>query len=341
MSYFVVFIAAFATSMAVAPLAQKLSHHWQILALPGGRRKHEGRIPKLGGVALAAGLTVGFGLALWLVPLDRVSAEFVNDWRRLRGVIFGSLFIFLGGLLDDKYDLPPAAQFIIQFFGATIALSHIIFIETFSNPLSGQQIWIQPRIIALAISLLWLMGILNAVNWLDGLDGLAIGVGAIAALSFAWHSHRLGQTTVAAFPLALAGSLLGLLPYNFAPARIFLGSAGAYLLGYNLATLAILSPAKIATTLLVLALPLLDGLWRIIDRLRQGHNPFKSDRGHLHYRLADSGWPIQRIVLSYYSVALLFGLVAIFAPGSLTKAIALLTLTILLSLVFIFLSRKK
>ncbi|MFZ0547343.1 MAG: MraY family glycosyltransferase, partial [Candidatus Promineifilaceae bacterium] len=160
--------------------------------------------------------------------------------------------------------------------------------------------------------------IINIVNWLDGLDGLAAGVGTIAALLFAWHSLRLGlsgQEAVAAFPLALAGALLGFLPFNFAPARIFLGTAGAYFLGYNLATMAILSPAKIATALLVLAIPILDGLWRVIDRLRHGRSPFRGDRGHLHFLLVDAGWPTRIIVLGYYGITLLFGLVAIFATG--------------------------
>jgi UDP-GlcNAc:undecaprenyl-phosphate GlcNAc-1-phosphate transferase len=174
---------------------------------------------------------------------------------------------------------------------------------------------------------------INTVNWLDGLDGLAAGVGTIAAMLFAWHSYRLGQEAVAAFPLALAGALIGFLPYNFAPARIFLGSAGAYVLGYNLATLAILSPAKIATALLVLAVPILDGLWRVTDRVRRGRSPFYGDRGHLHFRLADEKVPTRYIVAGYYGVSLAFGLVAIFATG-LAKLIILL---ILAALVLFFL----
>jgi UDP-GlcNAc:undecaprenyl-phosphate/decaprenyl-phosphate GlcNAc-1-phosphate transferase len=105
---------------------------------------------------------------------------------------------------------------------------------------------------------------------------------------------------VAAFPLVLAGALLGFLPFNFAPARIFLGSAGAYFLGYGLATMSILSPAKIATALLVLAVPILDVAWQIFDRVRRGQSPFRGDRGHLHFRLSDFGLPTRRIVLGYY-----------------------------------------
>jgi UDP-GlcNAc:undecaprenyl-phosphate GlcNAc-1-phosphate transferase len=210
----------------------------------------------------------------------------------------------------------------VQFAGAAIAISQLIFIEVYTNPVSGKLVMIE-RPVAIMITLLWIVGIINTVNWMDGLDGLAAGVGTIATLLFAWHSYRLGQEAVAAFPLALAGALLGFLPFNFAPARIFLGSAGAYVLGYNLATLSILSPAKIATALLVLAIPILDGVWRVLDRLRHRKSPFIGDRGHLHFQLADEGVPTKWIVLGYYCISVTFGLVAIFAPG-LTKLFILL-----------------
>jgi len=133
---------------------------------------------------------------------------------------------------------------------------------------------------------------------------------------------------------------LGFLPFNFAPARIFLGSAGAYILGYNLATLSILSPAKIATALLVLAIPIIDGVWRAIDRMRQRRSPFQGDRGHLHYRLADEGVPTRWIVLGYYGLSLAFGLVALFAPG-LLKLTLLLILSGFLVSILVWLSSRS
>ena len=141
----------------------------------------------------------------------------------------------------------------------------------------------------------------------------------IAAAFFAYHSWRLAQTTVPLFPLALAGALLGFLPFNFSPARIFLGSAGAYFLGYQVATLSILAPAKLSTALLVLAVPIIDVAWQIVSRLRQGRHPMSGDRGHLHFRLSDSGLPTPRIVLGYYGVALVFGLAAVLVASPLLK----------------------
>lgn len=276
------------------------------------------------------------GLALVYLLLPPVG----NDALRLRGVVVGSMVLLLGGLIDDRWDLSPWAQFAIQIGGALIAVSHIIFIEVFTNPLSGEEVWLSSRPLAVVITVIWIVGLINTVNWLDGLDGLAAGVGTIAALLFAWHSYRLGQEAVAAFPLALAGALLGFLPYNFAPARIFLGTAGAYVVGYNLATLSILSPAKIATALLVLAVPIIDGVWRVIDRLRHGRSPFHGDRGHLHFRLVDQGVPVRRIVVSYYALSLTFGLVAIFAPG-LMKLILLLLLAAVVLAILIWISYGK
>ena len=314
-NYLTVFLVAFAVALALSPLAIRLSEKTGVMAMPGGRRQHGKPIPKLGGVAIIVAYLAGIAIVYRFLP------PVGDDALRLRGVVIGTVIFFVGGLIDDIWELPPWIQFVIQFIGAAVAIGHIVFIEIFTNPISGDIVRVGWRPLAYLITIIWIVGIINSVNFLDGLDGLAAGVGTIAALLFAWHSLRLGQEAVAAFPLALAGALLGFLPYNFAPARLFLGTAGAYVLGYNLATMSILSPAKIATALLVLAVPIVDGAWRVIDRLRQGHSPFKGDRGHLHFRLADEGIPIRWIVLGYYGVSLAFGLVALFAPGLLKLAI--------------------
>lgn len=334
MVYLFVALAAMVSAFVTTPLARSLSFRLGIVAEPGGRRRHEGRIPKLGGLAVFVAWLVGIALTYWLLPPDNP-----DDALRLRGVVFGSAVVVIGGLIDDRYDLKPGWQFFIQFLGAVIAVTHIIFIEVFTNPFAtdalwtatplfrteGELVWIW-RPLALLFTVFWVMGMINAVNFLDGLDGLAAGVCLIAAAFFAWHSYQLGQITVPLFPLALAGALLGFLPFNFSPARIFLGSAGAYFLGYQMATLSILSPAKLSTALLVLAVPIVDVAWQIVARLRRGQHPFQGDRGHLHFRLADSGLPTRRIVLGYYAVAILFGLIAVLVASPVMKIIMLAAL---------------
>lgn len=330
MTFLIVFLASLGASLALTPLARRLSFRFDLLARPGGRRLHQGLIPKLGGIPVFFAFLLGAALAWWLLPPVPPAAN-VDDARLLRGVLWGSLLMFFGGLADDKYELSPTTLFFIQFLAVAVAFGHQVFIQQFTLPFVGfvELEWQTEAIDALVVFLLtslWLVGMVNTVNFLDGLDGLAVGVGTIAALLFAWHGYNLEQTTIAAFPLALAGALLGFLSFNFAPARIFLGSAGAYFLGYGLATMAILSPAKIATALLVLAVPIMDVAWQVFDRLRRGKSPFHGDRGHLHFRLSDFGLPTRLIVVGYYLVASVFGLVAIFAASPLTKLIMLVVL---------------
>ena len=352
MTYLVVFSAALIAALILTPIIRKAALQWGIVAEPGGRRKHRGAIPKLGGVAIFGAWIVGVVLIYFLLP-----PIVPEDALRLRGVILGSLVVAAGGLLDDWRDLKPWAQFLIQFIGAGIAIGYLIFIELFTSPFGTATFWASPpfawiftldgnlvwiaRPLAILFTIFWVVGMINAINWLDGLDGLAAGVCTIAALLFAWHSYRLGQTTVALFPLALAGALLGFLPFNFSPARIFLGTTGAYFLGYQIATLSILSPAKLSTALLVMAVPILDVAWQIIDRIRRGHNPLQGDRGHLHFRLSDGGLPTRWIVLGYYVVAISFGLVAIAAPSGLFKLIFWLALCAAVFGLLIWLSRRQ
>jgi UDP-GlcNAc:undecaprenyl-phosphate GlcNAc-1-phosphate transferase len=349
MTYLVVVIVSAAAGLIATPLVRRLSFALGILAEPGGRRRHAGRIPKLGGLAVFVAWLVGIGLTYWLLPPSNT-----DDALRLRGVVFGSFVVVIGGLLDDRYDLPPGAQLLIQLLGALIAILHIIFIEVFTNPLPSASLWEAIplfrvegglvwlwRPLALLFTAFWVMGMINAINFLDGLDGLAAGVCLIAAAFFAYHSYSLGQETVPLFPLALAGALLGFLPFNFSPARIFLGSAGAYFLGYQMATLSILSPAKLSTALLVMAVPIIDVAWQIVSRIRRGQHPMRGDRGHLHFRLSDRGLPTPRIVLGYYAMAILFGLIAVWVASPLMKVALLVGLAAGVFALLMRLSRRE
>lgn len=333
MIYFFIFVASLFTAFLLTPVARWLAFRYEVVAIPGGRRKHKGKMPILGGIPVFGAFAVGSLLTYWLNPPQGEDAHLIG------GVLVGSTFVFVGGLFDDVRERRPWVQFLIQFVAAGIAFYFEVFLEVFTNPLTGQQVHI-PKFFVFFVTLFWISGMMNTVNWLDGLDGLAAGVGTIAALLFAWHSYNLGQTTVSLFPLALAGALLGFLPFNFSPARIFLGSAGAYFLGFSLATLSILAPAKIATALLVMAVPIMDVAWQIFDRIRRGQSPLKGDRGHLHFRLSDGGLPTPLIVGGYYMVALSFGLVAIFASG-LMKLVMFALLSTAVLLLFIWLNSRR
>ncbi len=168
---------------------------------------------------------------------------------------------------------------------------------------------------------------MNTLNWLDGLDGLAGGVTLIAALVFTAHSLGLGQVSVALLPLALAGAVAGFLPHNFYPARVFLGSSGSMLLGYALGTFSIFGGAKTATALLVLGIPILDVAWQILNRIQSGRSPFQADRRHLHHRLLEMGLSERGVVGIFYLVSLVFGGLALLLPSAQYKLVALTVLT--------------
>lgn len=332
MTFVVVFIVAFSLSLLITPLSTRLGHILGITDRPGGRRTHQGEVSRLGGIALWAGF---FGAGLLVFTLSAFGVWPVvgdEDRKLLTGVLVGSGLVFLFGLWDDWRELPAWPQFAVQFGVALIAIAFDIIVERVTLPIRGYTIF--PGWITYPLTIFWIMGMINTVNWLDGLDGLAAGVAAIASLLFAVHAYSLGQTMVALFPLALAAACLGFLPFNFHPARVFMGSSGSMLLGFALASLSILAPAKVATTLLVLGIPIIDVLWLILRRWRRQGNPTQAGRDHLHYRLLDLGLSQRQIVLLYYTFCAAFGLLALLIEDRTFKLIALvvmsgLTLTVL------------
>ena len=177
-----------------------------------------------------------------------------------------------------------------------------------------------------ALTVFWFMGMINTVNWLDGLDGLAAGVSAIVAAFLAIHMIREGQLSVALLPLALLGATLGFLPYNFNPAKIFMGSSGSYFLGWALAALGIMGGAKVATVLLAMGLPIMDVAWLIYHRWKRGDKPESIGRDHLHHRLLDIGFTQRQIVLAYYAWCIIFGTAALVLENRLYKLIAMIVL---------------
>jgi UDP-GlcNAc:undecaprenyl-phosphate GlcNAc-1-phosphate transferase len=334
MPFVIIFAVSFILALGLTPLSVRLGRYLGAVDRPGGRRAHAGNVPRIGGIALFGGFIGGgaLALALW-TPANP------EDVRRLTAVVIGTTFVFLFGLWDDWRELTAWPQFAAQAAAALIAIAGTVFIERFTNPLTDQLVIIPDVLsfpkgdlqvfgwgIVIAVTLFWVMGMMNTVNWLDGLDGLATGVGFIAAALFAIHSYRLGQLGVALFPTALAGACLGFLPFNFHPARIFMGTAGAMVVGYALATLSILAPARIATALLVLGVPIVDVAWLIVSRWRRGESPVHAGRDHLHHRLLDLGVGQRQIVAFYYLFCLLFGALALVVSSRLFKLIALLVL---------------
>ena len=337
MPFLLVFVVAFVLALTLTPLARRLGERYGFVAAPEGRRRHVGTKSRLGGLALFVAFVVAAALSQFL-PVERQDPQ---ELTRLVGLLLGGTFIFLVGIYDDKRELRASPQITAQFVAALIAIQFLIFIEYVNNPFTNQQTAPFPWLFVVAFTLFWLVGMMNTVNWLDGLDGLAAGVAAILSAVLAFHMYREGQHSVALLPLALLGATLGFLPYNFHPAKVFMGSSGSFFLGFAVGALGIMAGAKVATVLLVMGIPILDVAWRIFDRLRRGRSPLVGDRGHLHFRLLGLGLSQRQIVLLYYLFCSLFGVLAMLISSRIYKFLALLVLGAMTSLLLLFVSRRK
>jgi UDP-GlcNAc:undecaprenyl-phosphate GlcNAc-1-phosphate transferase len=297
-------------------------------------------MPRLGGLAVFS----GFMVAVLVAQAVFVPRQDTYEVIRLTGLLLGSTLIFLVGLLDDIFEFGWLPQYIGQILAAAIAVLFQIFIEYFTNPFTGLRTDTWSYLITITLSMFWLGLMMNTVNFMDGLDGLAVGVGIIACMMlFVNSAFRVepAQTSVSLLPLALMGACCGLLPYNFAPSRLYLGG-GAPFLGFALGALSIIGGAKMATILLVMGLPLMDFAWQVANRLRRGRNPMQGDRGHFHHRLLDSGKLTQRqIVVGYYLFCALFGVLALVLESQLYKFMAFGVMLILIGLAFAIVARWR
>lgn len=333
MIYLLGFGLAFAISAGLTPFVRRYALAHGIVDKPSEERKiHRHEIAYLGGVAIFAGFLI---TVMLLVPIS----------RQLIGLLLGCLILVTVGVIDDIHDLSPGVKFGGQVLAALVALAGGIGITQVTNPFGGVidlnwgrmnfEVWgahfhITP--LANLLSVLWMVGLANTVNFLDGLDGLACGISGIAALvmfGLAVAPH-VGQPAVALLAIILAGAAFGFLPYNFFPARIFMGDSGAYFLGLTLAMLSIYSGAKLATAALVLGFPIIDAMWAATRRLARRTSPFRADRQHFHHLLLDAGMTQRQAVLTLYAVAVIFGMVAL-NVGSFAKLIAFIVLMFLMA----------
>ena len=260
---------------------------------------------RLGGIAMVLGFCLALGLT-WLFGgfgmLTPARDQLI--WTTLAG----SLCFFVIGLADDLFSLSPWPRLAGQVAVAVVVWSQGVQIGAIDLPWlsSSAEAVILPDVISLLATVIWLVGITNAINWLDGLDGLAAGVAGIAAVGLVSVSFSLHQVAAAFLAASLAGCCFGFLRHNFNPARIFMGDGGSYFLGFSLAAISIVGPAKGLTTvslllpLLILSLPLADMSAVIMGRLRSGRSPFYPDRRHLHHRLLRAGFSHRRTVLLIY-----------------------------------------
>jgi UDP-GlcNAc:undecaprenyl-phosphate GlcNAc-1-phosphate transferase len=327
-------IAGFALSFVLTPVARRAATHFGILAHPVGGRIHLVPTPLMGGVAVYCAFAAS---TLLFLPLG----------GPVRGVLFGGLAAVTVGVLDERVGLPPLLHLAGQVGAAAIAVvCGVGVLKTLSIPTASLTApgWHLPVALGAVITLVWIVGMMNTVNFLDGLDGLATGVGALAAvLLAAWAAEKshlyipsMTHHEDLILPLALAGTLVGFLPYNWHRAKIFLGDSGAMFLGLALATLSIVGPAKLATALLVLLIPVLDVAWAIVRRQFRGRSFLSGDKEHVYHRMMQLGLSHTTTVLLLYLLVVAFAVLdlVLYKTG---KVIAFILLAIATGSTFVLL----
>lgn len=295
--YLTVFASALGATWLLTPLARRLALRCGIVDKPDVRKQHRDPVPYCGGVAVFGGLLVG--LIALLVLARNPSRSFDNLDVRTLALVGGGAVMFGLGLLDDVKNLRARHKLLVQFGLAAAMWFCGIRIEGIQV---SETLRFDFGVFGFLITVVWIAGVTNAINFIDGLDGLAAGIGAISAAAIGYVAFESGQYPVAAMLAILCGSLLGFLPHNRHPAKIFLGDAGSLLIGFLLATSAVATSSKsaafvsVAGPFLALALPILDLCFAVMRRWIERRGLFSADRNHVHHRLLALGYGHARTV---------------------------------------------
>lgn len=313
------FVLSFIIALSATPIARKIAFKVGAVDTPkDNRRMHKKTMPLMGGLAIVFAfiMTLLFNV---FGDITKITSGFDNvDYLRFGGFFLGIIIIVICGILDDIYKIKARYKFIFQLSAAIVVVLSGTRIAFVTNPLSENWLTNLPPFLSIVISIIWIVGVTNAINFIDGLDGLAAGVCSIASLSLFFVSIVIGGMSVVSILTAtLAGSALGFLPYNFNPAKIFMGETGSAFLGFTLAFISIQGTFKfyaaiaIAIPILVLGIPLFDTIFAILRRTFSGRSFAEADRGHLHHRLVDMGLSQKQSVIILYTVSAVLGLSAI------------------------------
>ncbi|MGF1493314.1 MAG: glycosyltransferase family 4 protein [Microcoleaceae cyanobacterium] len=314
------FLVSVVVVLISTPIVKQIGLKSGRVDLPDARKVHQRPMVRLGGISIFLGTLTAL-LLVWgiggFIDADGQPLSPRQEYE-IWGVTIGGLAFFLIGLADDLYSLSPGTRLLLQSGVASLAWGVGVRIEFLTIPFNGL---VDVGWLSLPITVLWLVGIVNAINWIDGLDGLAAGVCAISAVMMSIVSLFMNQPAAALISAALAGGAIGFLRYNFNPAQIFMGDGGAYFMGFTLAGVGVIGLVKTAlvTSVLlpyiILAVPILDMVAVILDRLRKGESPFKADKRHLHHRLLKAGLPQKLVVIFIYALTFWVGCLALAFSG--------------------------
>ena len=332
-TYEIVSLGSMAVSIFVTALVVRIARAMRLLDKPEIRKVHASAIPRIGGTAIVVAM---FASVLPVLALDNVIGEaFRQDQSQLIMILAGGLFMFAVGLLDDVKGLQPRTKFLAQLVAAAAVCGAGVRIESFAiGPGQGLHLgWL-----AWPVTLLWIVGVTNAMNLIDGLDGLAAGISTVTCSVIAAFALYTEQPVMAVLMLAMLGSLLGFLFLNFNPARIFMGDCGSLFLGFVLASASVRCADKGATIVglalpfLAMGVPIFDTLFSILRRTLERRGIFSADRGHIHHRLLDGGLRQHQVAILIYVVTLIaagLGMFMIFVRGEMAFAIFALVVAML------------
>lgn len=345
MFYFIVFISGFILSLGLTFLIQRWATKKNIaMATPRVRDIHQKPVPRLGGVAIF--------ISFWLVvagilifnpnQLVFVQQKIGSIDKNLMGLIVASVIWFIIGLIDDIKGLKPWIKLVAQIVCGIVIVAFGIKIWWLSNPAGGLNIVLNYWTYILVP--IWVVLLMNVTNWLDGVDGLASSISFITliVLFLLAIDPAVNQTATAILCVILAGAVLGLLPSNWNPAKIFLGDTGSGFLGLMIATFAIISGAKLATAFLVLGIPILDAIIVIVGRVKGRRSIFSADTSHLHHKFLQVGFSPKQTVLILSFISIIFGIIALRTQTQ-GKMTAILWLSVVMGIILIalFIARRK
>ncbi|MGE5632604.1 MAG: MraY family glycosyltransferase [Caulobacteraceae bacterium] len=332
---FIAFLIAVLVAYIATPLVMRLAKLVGAIDVPkDDRRVHKVPTPLLGGLAIFLGFMAGL-LYYTDINLNMLEVHTGAGIIKMLGVLTGAGIIVVMGFFDDINPLPAKFKFIVQIVAASVAVYSGIRINSVTNPLyfilKGSE-YIKFGIWSYPLTIFWIVGVTNAINLVDGLDGLAAGISTISAVTLLIAAVSNGQIFAAMLAAILAGATIGFLPYNFNPAKIFMGDTGALFLGYMLSVISVMGVLKGAAALSILVpifaigLPIFDTLFAMIRRALSGKSMMEADKGHLHHKLLDAGMSQKQAVLTLYSISAVLGF----------SAVALVEVTLKVAFVLVF-----
>lgn len=315
-------LIAFMVAYFSTPLVIRLAKRWGAMDAPCDRKVHTCAMPRMGGLAIYAGFVVA---VLMTQSID----------AKLFGILIGCTIIIILGVVDDIKGISPKVKLAVQTIAALVVVMFGVKVSFLTNPFAD-LLFLEK--LAIPFTVLWIVGVTNAVNLIDGLDGLAAGTSGIAAVTIAVVAFGEGYLAVAILAVILAASVFGFLPFNFNPAKVFMGDSGSMFLGFTLSVLAVVGLTKSATIIsifipvVILGIPIFDTLFAIIRRSLNGTPIFQADKEHLHHQLLNMGLTHRQTVLTIYAVNLCLGssavLMSLMAPPQ--AVIILIGLTVVM-----------